>query len=101
MSTRLEQRGTSISGPDSLPDCQVSAVDAIGLWLLVGDREYLIPFADYPQFREARVEQVFAVRMISPQQMRWETLDIDVELEALTMPEHYPLVWQGTCSIAS
>ena len=32
--------------------------------------------------------------MIAPGQLRWESLDIDVELEALSAPERYPLVWR-------
>jgi hypothetical protein len=94
MNALSERHGTSISASDHLPDCQVTAVEPLGLWLLVDDAEYFVPFGDYPQLREASLKQVLAAQMIAPGQLRWESLDIDVELEAWSAPERYPLVWR-------
>ena len=78
----------------TLPACQATAVEPQGLWLLVGEEEYFVPFADYPQFRRASLEHVFAATIIGPGQLRWAALDVDIELEALVAPERYPLVWR-------
>lgn len=65
-----------------------------GFWLLVDDREYFVPFDDYPAFRKATVGQIYLVERLSPSQFYWPELDIDLELEALENPERYPLLFQ-------
>ena len=63
----------------------------MGFWLLVDDREYFVPFSDYPVFQQATVAQIYAVQRIGPDQFHWPELDADVELGALEAPERYPL----------
>jgi hypothetical protein len=45
---------------------EVTNITNIGFWLLVDDREYFVPFADYPIFKEATVAQIYAVGKLSP-----------------------------------
>jgi hypothetical protein len=73
---------------------EVTSISALGFWLLVEDREYFVPFADYPAFREATVAQIYAVQRLSPTQFYWPELDIDIELDALEHPERFPLMFQ-------
>ena len=73
---------------------EVTDVSASGFWLLVDDAEYFVPFADYPVFRRAEVEQIFDVRRLSLRQLHWPALDVDIELDALEHPEYYPLTWR-------
>jgi len=75
-------------------EVEVTNISPHGLWLLVDDREYFVPFADYPAFRDATVAQIHAVRRSSPKQLHWDALDVDIELEALEQPEHYPLLFR-------
>jgi len=75
-------------------DSEVTNISAAGFWLLVDDREYFIPFEDYPAFREATVAQIYAVQRVGPTQFYWPALDADIELEALEHPEQYPLIFQ-------
>jgi hypothetical protein len=62
--------------------------------MIVEDREYFVPFGDYPEFKKARVEQILSFEQISPTQFHWPQLDIDIELEALEEPERFPLVFR-------
>ena len=78
----------------SISHSEVTNIGSAGFWLLVDDREYFVPFADYPVFKQATVEQIFGVQRLSPSQFHWPALDADVELDALEHPEHYPLVWR-------
>ncbi len=87
MKTKLLQRGTGISASE------VTNIGATGFWLLVDDREYFVPFSDYPVFKTAPVEQIFAMKQIGPRQYHWPLLDADVEIDALERPERFPLVW--------
>ncbi len=82
------QPGTSIS------TSEVTNIESLGFWVLVDDREYFVPFADYPVFRGASIQQIFRMRRLSPTQLHWPDLDADIELESLEYPEHYPLVFK-------
>jgi len=73
---------------------EVTNIVRDGFWLLVDDREYFVPFDDYPAFREATVDQIYAVERLGPTQFHWPELDIDLELEALEHPERYPLMFR-------
>lgn len=83
----LEQRGVATS------HSEVTNITNIGFWLLVDDREYFVPFADYPVFKKATVAQIYTVEKLSPTQFHWPELDADIELEALAHPERYSLVF--------
>ena len=75
----------------SISPSEVSAIGRFGFWLLCQDTEYSVPFEAYPVFRDATIEQLYAMEEIAPGQLRWEALDADLELEALTYPEKFPL----------
>ena len=36
---------------------EVTNIDRFGFWLLVEDREYFLPYQEFPWFRKARVEE--------------------------------------------
>ena len=82
------RRGASISRVD------VTNIGARGFWFMVEDREYYVPFPDYPAFLDATVAQIHNVRLIGPGQCHWPDLDIDIELEALEHPERFPLTYK-------
>jgi hypothetical protein len=66
----------------------------IGFWLLLDDREYFVPFADYPVFQAASITQIYGVERIAPDQLYWPTLDVDIDLRSLEYPEAFPLVFK-------
>ena len=78
----------------SISHSEVTNIGPLGFWLLVDDKEYFVPFADYPVFKQATVEQIFAVHRLGPDQFHWPALDADIELDALEHPEQYPLLWR-------
>jgi hypothetical protein len=82
-SATLTNKGASLS--------EVTDITSAGFWLLVDDREYFVPFDDYPVFRDATVAQIYAVQRLGTDQFYWPELDIDIELGALDKPEAYPL----------
>jgi len=74
---------------------EITGIGAIGFWLLVDDKEYFVPFEDYPVFMNATVAQIYAVERLGPSQLHWPALDADIELDALEHPERHPLVFRG------
>jgi hypothetical protein len=81
----LEPPGVDIS------HSEVTNISAIGFWLLVDDREYFVPFNEYPEFEAATVAQIYRMQRFGPDQFHWPDLDIDLELAALVQPEQFPL----------
>jgi hypothetical protein len=78
----------------AISDNEVTSIGATGFWLLVEDKEYFVPFADYPIFQTATIEQIFEVKRLGPGQFHWPTLDADIELDALENPDRFHLVWR-------
>jgi hypothetical protein len=62
-----------------------------GFWLISQDREFFVPFCNYPVFLQATIEQIYHMEEIAPGQLHWGLIDVDIELDALENPERYPL----------
>jgi hypothetical protein len=75
----------------SISRSEITSIGPLGFWLLVDDREYFVPFADYPAFKDATVAQIYNVQQLGPEQLHWPELDVDIELDALQHPERFPL----------
>ena len=73
---------------------EVANIDRFGLWLLVNDREYFLPYEDFPWFRGARVEEILNVELLHGDHLHWPKLDVDLCLDSLTEPEAFPLIYQ-------
>jgi hypothetical protein len=71
---------------------EVSHVSSRGIWVLVAGEELFLDYAQFPWFRDARIAQVLDVIQPSPRYLRWPQLDVDLAIESLRHPEHYPLV---------
>lgn len=71
---------------------EVANVSQHGFWLLVGDVEHFLPFAQFPWFRDATIGQLTDVELPSEHHLYWPTLDIDLAVDSLTHPELFPLV---------
>lgn len=75
-------------------DVEILNVSRRGLWLLVLDHEYFLPFKEYPWFAKATLDELFDVELLHGMHLRWPKLDVDLELEGLKAPERYPLVYR-------
>ena len=71
---------------------EVLNVSPHGFWLLVLDREYFLAFADFPWFRGATMQQLFAVELLHEEHLYWPELDVDLDLERIQHPEKFPLI---------
>ena len=74
---------------------EVTNIDQFGFWLLACDKEYFLPYAEYPWFRNARIQEVLDVVLLHGQHLHWPALDVDLELEALAHPHDFPLIDKG------
>jgi hypothetical protein len=78
--------GTVTSAPE------VTHVSKHGLWLLLADEEILLPFEQFPWFRQATIDQISHVEAPTPEHLYWPELDIDLSVESIRHPEAFPLV---------
>lgn len=81
-----------------MPGISTSALEVThifqhGFWLLLGDQEeLLVPFAQFPWFRQATIEQILTIEWPTPDHLYWPELDIDLSLQSIRHPENFPLV---------
>ncbi len=71
---------------------EVTNVSKHGFWLLITDKEHFISFANFPWFRNARIDQLLNVELPSIHHLYWPDLDIDLAVESIDHPERFPLV---------
>jgi hypothetical protein len=74
---------------------EVVNIDRHGIWLVVGDTEYFLPYEDFPWFRRAIVEDILAVELLHGDHLHWPLLDVDLSLDSLNHPESFPLIFKG------
>ena len=82
---KSEALGKTTSGPE------VTNISQYGLWILVDDEEFFLPFSDFPWFRAATVKSVLHVECPRSQHLHWPDLDVDLTLDSIRHPERYPL----------
>jgi hypothetical protein len=72
---------------------EIGNIDGHGLWLLVEDKEYFLPYEGYPWFRNATVAQIVNVELLHGDHLHWPDLDVDLSLDSLAEPESFPLIF--------
>jgi len=75
-------------------ETEVLNISTQGIWLLANEREYFLPYKDFPWFKEAKVSDINDVELLHDNHLYWPALDIDLELECLENPESYPLIYK-------
>ncbi len=78
---------------ESTSQVEVLNISKYGLWLLVNQNEYFLPFSTFPWFKNANISSVLNVKLPQPYHLYWPDLDVDLELESIESPEKYPLVY--------
>ncbi len=71
----------------------ITSIEHDGFWLLTARGEYFVSFEEYPDFRNATLSQIFNFNEFDGD-FHWPDLDVDIELDALKNPEHYPLLYK-------
>jgi len=74
---------TSVNVHSIMPD---------GIFLTVSGNDYYVSYNRLPWFKDAKISDIFNVEMIGDYAIRWDTLDVDIEIDSLKYPERYPLV---------
>jgi len=84
---KLKMRGESTSA------IEVTNIDSMGFWVLIGSKEHHLSFSDFPWFMDASIKSISRVERESDNHLYWPDLDVDLTLEMIDNPEAYPLKW--------
>lgn len=69
---------------------EVTQIDRHGIWLLINDKEYSLPFDKFPGFKEATVSQIHNVRLINNGELHWPDLGLNLTVESIAQPALVP-----------
>lgn len=70
---------------------EVTHVSRHGFWLLLETKELLVPFSEFPWFRNATIAQLSDVLWPTVNHLYWPQLDVDLSVESIEYPERFPL----------
>jgi hypothetical protein len=71
-----------------------SATSTRGLWLLIDEKEYFLPYQDFPWFRNATIGQIANAELLHEDHLYLPNLDVDLALDSLAHSESFPLIFQ-------
>jgi hypothetical protein len=71
---------------------EITHISQNGLWLLLEDEELLLPYEQFPWFRQATIDQVSHVERPIRDHLYWPELDVDLSIESIRKPSAFPLV---------
>jgi Protein of unknown function (DUF2442) len=74
---------------------EVTNISRHCFWLLLGDEELAVSFAEFPWFKTATIEQLSNVERPTENHLYWPQLDIDLAVDSIRHPESFPLVSKG------
>lgn len=84
----------AVLGTDISP-VEVTNVSQHGFWVLLDTEELFLPFSEFPWFRDVAIGKILHVEQPSPNHLYWPELDVDLAVESIRHPEHFPLVSQA------
>ena len=71
---------------------KVLTITSGGIHIEIDEGEFFLPYSRVPWFKNAPVSDVLNVETRGKHSIRWNKLDVDLEIESLLYPEKYPLV---------
>ncbi len=71
---------------------EVTNISPYGFWILIGEEELFLPYAEFPWFKEAPVGKICNVELHHSEHLYWPFLDIDLSIESIRNPDAFPLV---------
>ena len=71
---------------------EVTNISTYGFWILIGEEELFLPYAEFPWFKEAPVGKICNVELHHSEHLYWPFLDIDLSIESIRNPDAFPLV---------
>ena len=75
----------------NISKAEVLNISSHGMWIMVQEQEFYVPFSQFPWFIKATIEQIYHLEFFHEKHLHWPDLDVDIELASLKNPAAYPL----------
>lgn len=72
-------------------DVEITNIDMQGIWLLMNDREFFLPFERFPWFRDATVREIHNVRLEGDSELHWPDLKVRLPVTSIGTPTLIPV----------
>ena len=72
----------------------VENITPFAVWVFDGKKEYAIPFSEFPCLGKVPVEELMHPTLSHGFHLRWEKLDIDIDLRSLDHLEDFPIYFE-------
>ncbi len=73
---------------------EIVQITPFGIWIDIAGEEYYLDHETFPWFRKATIEDIWNVELDRAGNLHWPKLDVDLEIDSLTNPEAYPLLYK-------
>ena len=83
---RSKKHGKDISA------VEVTNISQHGFWVWLDDKEYYLPFENFPWFADAKISQLTNIELTHGCHLYWPELDVDLSTDILQNPDKYPLI---------
>lgn len=70
---------------------KIENISEHGFWLYYDEKEYFLPYVDFPWFKECKISDLIKVKADDKGNFYWKALDVDLNLDIIQHPEKYPL----------
>ena len=70
---------------------EVTHISSHGIWLLSRDKELFMSYEEFPWFKDQPVKAIINVEEPAPGHFYWPDIDVDLTMESIEHPEHFPL----------
>jgi hypothetical protein len=72
-------------------DVEITNIDMQGIWLLMNDKEFFLPFERFPWFRDATVGEIHNVRLEGDSELHWPDLKVRLPVSSIGTPTPIPV----------
>ena len=73
-----------------ISEVEVTQISKGGIWILIDDKEYFLPFEKVPWFKNANVGQIHNVQFLNAHELHWPDLNLNLSVESFGQPDHVP-----------
>jgi len=70
---------------------EITNISTHGIWLMAHNKELFMSYDDFPWFKNQTVKAILNIEEQSPGHFYWPDIDVDLTLESIEHPEHFPL----------
>ncbi len=73
-----------------ISQAEITNISSHGIWLFTGDREFFMPYEEFPWFKEVSISNILNFKELTPGHFYWPDLDVDLGIESIEHPERFP-----------